>query len=235
MSDGHHVQTWQAWMSGFKQQVAASIRQIEFEIRSAEFDIQRWDSTKSHLNQIKGEINFLSYQLSTCQANPESSPEEQSAMARKRQAIMSEIASKQAEESDLQDSLDSLRRSLQEWKMVFSDDSHYRDIGLKLQESRGNRAEMAQYQGTVRQAKAIMSGATGPGGRLSGNKYGSEIGSKITAIEDQIEALSTMQAELLDVEKKIYTCYRTAVSMVSRIEDLLGDPDPQFDYGQKHL
>ena len=148
---------------------------------------------------------------------------------------MLEITSKQAEESDLQDSLDSLRRSLQEWKMVFSDDSHYRDIGLKLQESRGNRVEMAQYQGTVQQAKAIISGTTGPGGRLSGNKYGSQIGSKITAIKDQIAVLSTMQAGLLDVEKRIYTCYRTAVSMVPRIEDRLGEPDPQFDYGQKHL
>ncbi|MBR3374385.1 MAG: hypothetical protein IKG71_01155 [Firmicutes bacterium] len=233
MNEGHRVQDLQTWMSSFKQQVAISVQPMQTDIGVAKLDIQDWDSIKESLEHIDQEINFLYSQLSSCQASPESSPEEQSAVARRRQAIQSEIANKAAGKSNLQMKLQSRTEDLQRWLRIFGNESYYNVLGLKLQESKGKRAEMAQYQGVVQQAEAVIAGATGPNGTLSGNKYGSHIGSNITATMDQISALKTMQGDLLGVEKSIVICCRTAISLKGEIANRIGDSDPQIEYGQK--
>ena len=235
MNEGHRVQEWQTWMSSFKQQVAISIQPMQTDIGVAKLDIQDWDSIKESLDRIDQEINFLYSQLSSCQVSPESSPEEQSAVARRRQAIQSEISKKTTEKSNLQIRFQSRTEDLRRWQRIFGNENYYNELGLKLQESKEKRAEMAQYQGVVRQAEAVIAGATGPGGTLSGNKYGSHISNNITATKDQIASLTTMQSEMLGVEKNIVICCRTAISLKGQIASRIGESDPQVEYGQKRL
>lgn len=233
MSDGHRVQDWQSWVSSFQQQAAISIQSMQSDIDVAKFDIQDWDSIQESLEHIDQEIHRLYSQLSSCQASPESSPEEQSAVARRRQAIQSEIDNNVAGKSNLQMRLQSRTEDLQRWLRIFGNENYYNALGMKLQESKGKRAEMVQYQAVVQQAEAIITGATGTGGTLSGNKYGSHIASNITATRDQIAALKAMQGDLLGTEKNIVICCRTAIALKGQIADRIGDSDPQMEYGQK--
>ena len=235
MNEGHHVQDWQSWMSSFKQQVAISIQPMQTDIGVAKLDIQNWDSITESLEHIDQEINLLYSQLSACQASPESSPEEQSAVARRRQAIQTEISNKVAGKSNLQMRLQSKTEDLQRWLRIFGNENYYNALGLKLQESKGRRTEMAQYQEVVQQAETVITEATKPGGMLSANKYGSHIGNNITATRDQISALSTMQRDLLGIEKNIVICCRTAILLKSQIAERIGESEPQMGYGQLHL
>lgn len=233
MSDGHRVQDWQNWISDFRQRVVVSMQQMQTDISVAKLDIQDWDSFRENLHRIDEEIASLYSQLSSCQASPESSPEEQSTVARRRQLIQSEINNKAIEKTNLQVRFQSKTEDLQRWLRILSNDGYYYDLGLKLQESKGKRAEMARYQDIVRQADAIITGATGPDGMLSGNKYGFHIEHDITATKDQLATLMTMQSDLLGVEKSIVICCRTAISLKGQIVSRIGDFDPHMEYGQK--
>lgn len=235
MNEGHRVQDWQIWTSSFKRQIAIDIQPMQTDIGVAKIDIQDWDSIKDGLAHIDQEINFLYSQLSACQTNPKSRPEEQNSVARRRQAIQSEISNKVTGKSNLQMKLQSRTEDLQRWLKIFGNESYYNVLGLKLQESKGKRVEMAQYQEAVRQAEAVITCAVEPGGMLNGNKYAPHIGSSITATKEQITALTTMQGELLGIEKNIVICCRTAISLKAQIADRIGDSDPQMRYGQKHL
>lgn len=235
MSDGHRVQDWQIWLGNFNQQVAVSIQRMQTDINKATTDIQNWDSIIEGLNRIDQEIKFLYSQLASCQASPESSPEEQSAAARMGQAIRSEIGNKAAEKSNLQIRLHSKTEDLRRWQGIFGNESYYNELGLMLQESKRNRTEMVQYQEVVRQAEAVIARATNPYGTLHGNKYGSHIQTNITATKDQIATLTTMQNDMLGMEKNIVICCRTAISLKAHIASRIGESDPQMVYGQKRL
>ena len=149
MSEGHRVQGWQKWINSFKQQAAIAIKQVKRDISVAEFDIRDWYAIKMELNRIDEEIAFLYDQLSSLQVSPDSSPDEQSAAEKRRRAIRSEIDCKITERSTLRVRLQSRTEALQQWARVFGNESYYYDLGVQLQESKGKREEMAQYQKIV--------------------------------------------------------------------------------------
>lgn len=169
-----------------------------------------------------------------CHTSGEATPEEMNEVARRRQAIQSQINSLTFEKSNLEMRRESRRNDLRKWQKTFSDQGFFSDLRKLIEENDAMRAEMAQYEQILRKTDSIVSSTQSLGG-TGGNRFMTHIAANITAQKHQTSDVVMMQKDLLNDGRSAVQCYQQTVSILLEISSRIGDYDPQINYGSKTL